>query len=309
MKRIGLVDLDTSHPRAFAAILKTIPGVEVAALWDGHDVWPPGYDGKFAAENGIRRVCARLEEMPAQVDAAMILGTNWDAHIDRALVFMKEKIPVLIDKPVVGSVRDCERLLDLREKYGARVFGGSSLRYAREVTALRSAIATREEIASVAAAGPGDFFSYGIHTTEMLQGFAGSGIRSVRAVMRHGIPVVTVTYGDGLVALLHLQMSAYEWSLGVCTTGGMRTATVAVAGLYEPFLKAFAAWLECEETDFDVTAPLEAVRVHLAAEISLRKGTEIALASIPADAGFDGRAFASAYAADKLRQAPAAAHT
>ena len=309
MIRIGLVDLDTSHPQAFTRILRRIPGTEVTALWDGHDVWPEGYDRQFAAENGIPRVCRSLEEMPDHVDAAMIHGTNWDAHIDRALVFMKAGKPVLIDKPVVGSVRDCDRLLGLQAKYGTLVYGGSSLRYAREVTALRSALPPDDRPVSVVASGPGDFFSYGIHTTEMLQGFAGSGIRSVRAVMRHGIPVVTVTYGDGLVALLHLQMSAYEWSLGVCTTGGMRTATVAVAGLYEPFLKAFAAWLECEETDFDVTAPLEAVRVHLAAEISLRKGTEIALASIPADAGFDGRAFATAYAADKLRQAPAPAHT
>jgi len=304
MTRIGLVDLDTSHPKAFTAILKTIPGIEVVAVWDGHGVWPPGYDDRFASEHGIPHVCSRLEEMPPRVDAAMILGADWDAHIDRALVFMKEKIPVLIDKPVVGSVRDCERLCDLQEKYGARVFGGSSLRYAREVTALRAAVSSREEIASVAAAGPGDFFSYGIHTTEMLQGFAGAGIRSVRAVMRHGVPVVTVTYGDGLVALLHLQMSAYEWSLGACTTGGMRTATVGAEGLYEPFLGTFAAWLSGRETGFDITAPLEAVRVHLAAEISLRKGTEVALAAIPADAGFDGGAYAAAYAADKRRQAP-----
>jgi len=309
MPRIGLVDLDTSHPRAFTAILKTIPGVEVTALWDGRDVRPPGYDARFAAEHGIPHVCTRLEEMPGVVDAAMILGTNWDAHIDRALVFMKEKVPVLIDKPMVGSVRDCERLLDLREKYGAPVFGGSSLRYAREVTALRAAIASREDIASVVAAGPGDFFSYGIHTTEMLQGFAGSGIRSVRAVMRHGVPVLTVTYGDGLVALLHLQMSAYEWSLGVCTTGGMRTAAVAAEGLYEPFLRTFVAMLAGEEIAFDVASPLEAVRVHCAADISLRKGTEVPLASIPADAGFDGGAFAAAYAADVHRQTPAAAHT
>jgi len=305
MTRIGLVDLDTSHPRAFTAILRTIPGVDVTALWDNHDVWPPGYEERFASEHGIPHVCARLEEMPGLVDAAMILGTDWDAHLDRALVFMKEKIPVLIDKPVVGSVRDCERLLDMQEKYGAPVFGGSSLRYAREVTALRAAIATREEIASVAAAGPGDFFSYGIHTTEMLQGFAGAGIRSVRAVMRHGVPVITVTYGDGLVGLLHLQTGASEWSLGACTTGGMRTTTVAVEGLYEPFLRTFAAFCAGEETAFEIAAPLEAVRVHLAAEISLRKGTEIALAAVPADAGFDGGAFASAYAADKRRHMPA----
>lgn len=40
MIRIGLVDLDTSHPGAFTRILRTMSGVEVTALWDGRDVWP-----------------------------------------------------------------------------------------------------------------------------------------------------------------------------------------------------------------------------------------------------------------------------
>ncbi|HSQ77178.1 MAG TPA: Gfo/Idh/MocA family oxidoreductase, partial [Bacteroidota bacterium] len=143
MIRIGLVDLDTSHPQAFTRILRTIPGVEIRALWDGHDVWPPGYETTFARENGIPVVCSRLEEMPDHVDAAMIHGTNWDSHIEKALVFMKAKKPVLIDKPVVGSAGDCDRLLNLEEKYGSLIYGGSSLRYAREVTALREAIGPR----------------------------------------------------------------------------------------------------------------------------------------------------------------------
>ncbi|HMK39412.1 MAG TPA: oxidoreductase, partial [Bacteroidota bacterium] len=70
MIRIGLVDLDTSHPKAFTDILRTMPGVDVTALWDGRDVWPEGYDRQFAADNNIPRVCSALEEMPDHVDAA-----------------------------------------------------------------------------------------------------------------------------------------------------------------------------------------------------------------------------------------------
>jgi predicted dehydrogenase len=303
MVRIGLVDLDTSHPQAFTKILRTLPGVEVTALWDGHDVWPGGYDRRFASENNIPLVCTALEEMPDHVDAAMIHGTNWDTHLEKALVFMKAKKPVLIDKPVVGSVRDCDRLMNMREKYGTVVFGGSSLRYAGEVTALRGAVRSRDDLVRVVASGPGDFFSYGIHTTEMLQGFAGAGIRSVKALTRAGAPVFALGYKDGLAGTLYLQMGFHEWSLCAYTTSGLRTAIVNTERLYEPFLRNFVTILSGRDVGFDLAAPIEAVRVHIAASIALEKGTEVLLEDLPPDAGFDGRAFAAEYAATKRRQA------
>jgi predicted dehydrogenase len=303
MIRIGLVDLDTSHPQAFTKILRTIPGVEVTALWDGHDVWPAGYDRRFADENGIPVVCTALEEMPAHVDAAMVHGTNWDTHCDKALVFLKAKKPVLIDKPVVGSVRDCDRLRDMQEKYGTPVFGGSSLRYAGEVTALRETVRSRNDLVSVVASGPGDFFSYGIHTTEMLQGLTGTGIRSVKAVTRTRVPALALEFNDGLTGIVHLQMGFHEWSLCAYTAAGLRTAIVNTGRLYEPFLRNFITLLRGEGIGFDLAGPLEAVRVHIAGKIALEKGTEVSLDDLPPGAGFDGRAFAAEYAAMKQGQA------
>jgi predicted dehydrogenase len=302
MIRIGLVDLDTSHPQAFTRIFRTIPGVEVSALWDGHDVWPEGHDATFARENGIPTVCSRLEEMPDHVDAVMIHGTNWDTHIEKALVFMKAKKPVLIDKPIVGSVADCDRLMDLQAKYGSLVYGGSSLRYAREVTTLRESIGDRQGLLSMVASGPGDFFSYGIHTTEMLQGCLGTGIRSVKAVTRERVPVLAVTYEDGFVALVHLQMPFHEWSLCAWTGQGLRSTTVSVEGLYEPFLQNFVTLVKGGSVDYDLSGPVEAVRVHLAARLALANGTAVMLDALPDEPGFDGRAFAGEYAASKRRQ-------
>ncbi len=306
MIRIGIVDLDTTHPQAFTRILRAIPGVEVSALWDGHDVWPEGYDRRFAAANDIPVVCASLEEMTDHVDAAMILGTNWDAHIERALVFMKAKKPVLIDKPVVGSIRDCDRLRNLKEKHGAHLFGGSSLRYAREITSLRGELSSRDDLVSASACGPGDFFSYGIHTTEMLQGFAGTGIRSVKAVASGRFPVFCAEYAGGLAAFLHLQMEYNEWSLTANTTAGFRAAVVSAEGLYEPFLESFVRSAGTGSDVDEIAGPLEAVRVHLAAKIALKSGNAVFLDDLPPGAGFDGRAFTAHYAASKDRQSSAA---
>ena len=303
MIRIGLVDLDTSHPEAFTRILRTMDGVEVSALWDGHDVWPAGYDREFARTHAVPVVCSRLEELPEHVDAAMIHGVNWDTHCEKALVFLKAGKPVLIDKPVVGSVRDCDRLLDLREKYGVPIYGGSSLRSAREVAALRPAMGPREKVIFVVASGPGDFFSYGIHTTEMLQGLVGNGIRSVRWIEDGRSHVLAALFEDGLTALIQLQLPFHEWSLSVFTEAGMRTTTVSTDGLYEPFLKSFIAIVREQSPEFSLAGPVEAVRLHLAAQAARSSGGEVLLDRIPADEGFDGAAFAREYAATKRKAA------
>jgi hypothetical protein len=305
MIRIGLVDLDTSHPQAFTRILRSLTGVEVTALWDGRDVWPEGYDRRFAQEHGIGTVCSKLEEMPEHVDAAMIHGVNWETHIDKALVFMKAGKAVLIDKPVVGSARDCRRLVELQSQYGTPVFGGSSLRYASEVTALRGEIGGREHLLSVVASGPGDFFSYGIHTTEMLQGIVGPGVRSVRLVASRPVPVFALNYPDGFTALLNLQMPHHEWSLAAYTDRGVRHTTVDVENLYRPFLENFVALIQGKSPGDTLSGPVEAVRIHLAALLSRETGREILLDEIPADAAFDGRAFAREYAESKRKQAGA----
>jgi hypothetical protein len=210
---------------------------------------------------------------------------------------MKANLPVLIDKPVVGSVRDCDRLMDLEAKHGTLVYGGSSLRFAREVTALRETVGGG--LISLTASGPGDFFAYGIHTTEMLQGCAGIGIRTVKAVAENTRPVLAVTYKEGLVAFLHLQMPFYEWSLCAHTDHGLRTATVDPDRLYEPFLRNFIALLKGESVDYTLAGPVEAVRVQIAAKISLAGGGTVMPDDLPAFEGFDGGAFAAEYAATK----------
>jgi Oxidoreductase family, NAD-binding Rossmann fold len=300
--RIGLVDLDTSHPHAFTAILRTLPGVDVVALWDGHDVWPAGYDRKFAAEHNIPKVCETLEEMLPHVDAAMIHGTDWDKHIDKAIGFMREGIPVLIDKPVVGSVRDCDRLLNLQARFGSIVYGGSSLRFAEEITGLKKSLGSREGLVSALASGPGDFFSYGIHTTEMLQGCIGTGAKSVTATSTKRSPILTIQHEDEVVGMVQLQLPHHEWSLAVYTSEGTRFVTVGGERLYEPFLRHFIGLLRGEQVDYSLEGPIEAVRLHIAARLSIASGKSIVLSNLPSDAGFDGAAFAAAYAAEKKKQ-------
>ena len=303
MIRIGLVDLDTSHPKAFTKILNGMPGVKVNALWDGRDVWPEGYDDQFARENDIPHVCKKLEDMLEHVDAVMIHGVNWDKHVDRAYPFLEAKKPVLIDKPMVGKVRDIYALLELHVTHGTPEFGGSALRYAQEIPLLRSQADRIGEVSTVVATGPGDFFSYGIHTTELAQGMIGTGANYVEYVAENKSSFVAVTYHNGFVLMLQLQQPFHEWSMCLYSATGMHTVRIDPSHMYEAFLQHFIDMVNGKEIPFTLEAPLEAVKIHIAAKLSRQHGGKIYLSEIPAEEGFDGAAYAAEYAAAKRRGA------
>ncbi len=295
MIRIGLVDLDTSHPKAFTSILNKMDGVQVTALNDGHDVWPPGYDMEFARENNIPHVCNTLEEMNDHVDAAMIHGVDWDKHISKILPFVKAGKHVLIDKPVVGNVADIRTLQELDAMYPSLIFGGSALRFAEEIVNMKASIPTST---TVVVSGPGDFFSYGIHTTEMLQGLLGTGVKHVEFKQGHASSFIFLTYHSGLTSLMQLETTFHEWSASVYSSSGLVMTKVDPTKLYTPFLAAFISFIK-GKTEFHISDPLEAVKIHIAAKLSRREGGRISLSKLPVGEGFDGAAFAAEYARSK----------
>ena len=301
MIRIGLVDLDTSHPKGFTKILNSLPDVKVTALWDGRDVWPEGYDERFAKENDIPHVCKKLEDMLEHVDAAMIHGTNWDKHVDKAFPFVEAGKPVLIDKPVVGKVRDIYALLELQAAHKTPIYGGSALRFAQETAIFRSEATGFGQIVSAVATGPGDFFSYGIHTTEMAQGVLGTGANYVEYIAENKTAVFSVTYHNGFVLILQFHQPFYEWTLNLYTTTGLHAMKVDAARLYEPFLHNFVELIKGNAVQHSIEDPLEAVKIHIAAKLSRQHGGKIYLSEVPSEEGFDGTAFAAEYAAAKRR--------
>ena len=301
MIRIGLVDLDTSHPKAFTKILNGMPGVKVNALWDGRDVWPEGYDEQFARENDIPRVCKRLEDMIEHVDAVMIHSVNWDKHVDRAYPFIEAGKPVLIDKPVVGKVSDIYTLLELHATHKTPIYGGSPLRYAPEIAMLRSQADRIGEVSTAIATGPGDFFSYGIHTTELAQGMVGTGANYVEYVAENKSSFIAVTYHNGFVLMLQLQQPFHEWSVCLYSSTGMHTMRVDPSRIYEFFLQHFIDMVNGKDATFSLEAPLEAVKIHIAAKLSRQHSGKIYLSEVPSEEGFDGAAYAAEYAAAKRR--------
>jgi len=299
MLRIGFVDLDTSHPASWIKILKEWEDVEVVACWDGGTIYGQGYAEKFARENDIPKACKTLEEMIDLVDVAFILGCNWDLHLERALPFISAGKGVFIDKPIVGNLDDVFKLLEL-EKRGAKIIGGSSVRYAQEISDFKSG--DNGEVLSVFASTSNDSFNYCIHGIEMFQGLLGTGVQSVEYLGGYTSDLFHINYKNGIQVILQLKSPTHHFYMTITTTKGIYTISIDSSKIYRPLLENVIAYFKDGiPFPFSLSELLESIKVALACRHSKRYRARIFLEDLHLnEPGFDGNAFARGYRLLKL---------
>lgn len=175
--RIGVADLDTSHPQTFLPLLRQ-RGHDVVAVYGGTIVGDE-YTQRYAAENGIDRVVAEPADLlNADVDVVFVHAVNWDAHIDRVRPFVESGIPVHLCKPFAGRASDLRTLVAWADN-GARISGGSALRWSPAVEDWQR---QRRRAIDALAVTYGHPLDYGIHAYTMIHGLFGPGIEAARAL-------------------------------------------------------------------------------------------------------------------------------
>jgi hypothetical protein len=310
--RIGLVDLDTSHPQKWIPILRRM-GHEVVGLWDGGEVHPSGYSERFAAEHQIPTIFPELVSMASEVDCAIVHGCNWDSHVAKARPFVDAGKAVLLDKPLAGSLSDL-RQIAAWVAAGARIGGGSSLLYCYEVQQwLARPVSERGEAHTVLCGCAVDEFNYGIHAYAMLTALLGGGVASVRH-LRHKVQrLIQVNWEDGRTGMLSIGATA-KWMPFYATIVTERSPYHLVAdgsaALYSALLEAVLPYLagETEQPPLPLDIWLQPELCALAARYSwLHDDQEVrldALDDLLAEhgGGYDGTAFAAGYRQAKYPQ-------
>jgi GFO/IDH/MocA oxidoreductase family protein len=235
-RRVALVELDTSHPGAFVPLLRDL-GYEVTAVLDTGAVRPLGYASEFASRFGIPQVLSRVDEVPAAVDAALLLGVDWDERYSVACRLLDAGTAVLLDKPVAGRVSDL-RDLAARAAAGQRVGGGSSLRTAPEAVAWRQRY-DGPAPSSVLAGCAGHPFYYGVHAVSLAQAVLGPGFVAARALDGDGLRGV-LRHACGAEVLVDVPppASSYPYHATVVTPTGVEHLRPDPGGLYGPYLAA-----------------------------------------------------------------------
>lgn len=299
--RIGIIDIDTSHPENWIPIEREL-GHEVVAVWDGGSVHPAGYVSDFARKHAIERVCRSLEEMIPLVDLAIIHGVDWDTHLDKALPFVQAGKAVLIDKPFAGNLINLQTVESWLAR-GGRVAGGSSLWFAEEVQEYHRTRDVDDPPQTVFCGCGVDEFNYGIHGYTLACALMGSGALSVRHLGQEGQRRVLVRYPGGRTAILAVG-AAKQWLpyyATAITRKGVWTRILDHNRLYRSFLTAVLPYLSGEVAQPPVLPRdlLQPERIALAAQLSWRDHDR----EVPLDdtdllrARYDGAAFARQYRA------------
>lgn len=305
MIKIGLVDIDVSHPKAFSAKIDELSlpmhytGIVNYGFREGDEV------AAFADRQNAT-VYKAVEEMVDTVDVGFIQSCNWDKHLTYAMPFIEAGKPVFLDKPMVGSVADVRRVRELA-KNGARILGSSAMRYAPEIDAYLARTAEKGgKVLHIFASCGIDEFNYGIHVGEILSRIAGAPAATCRYCGRSeeigGAYTETfyVTFQNGIGATYTICTPTFQpFEISIISTIGSESFRPAPLDSYGAMLTGVANALEGKENPIaDVETITDAILMMLAGKLSRERGGEvISIADLPDDLAFDGAAFEKAYAA------------
>ncbi|GAB2574036.1 Gfo/Idh/MocA family oxidoreductase [Kribbella endophytica] len=293
--RIGVVDLDTSHPAAFLPLLRQ-RGHEVVAVYGGRTVVDDDYTRAYAAEHGLS-VVADPDDLLGTVDAAFIHSVDWDHHLVRARPFAEAGVPIHICKPFAGRAADLREMIRWADS-GVRLSGGSALRWSAAVADWQ---ATGHEVLTAYAATYGHPLDYGIHAYALLSGLLGPGVEAARSLDDEGRRV-ELRWRDGRTAVVAVAppgTGGYGFFATLVHPEGVHHVEAGGSDLYGRFIDVTVGHLSGERDQPVSFAELVEPELAVIAGLASAKhgGSWIALHgdSRIDDVAFDGKDFAASY--------------
>jgi hypothetical protein len=213
--RAGIIGCDTSHARAFAALLndeESQHGVRVTAAFPGGSPDLPAsrdrVDGyvKQLADSGVTIVDS-IDSLVEQCDVILLESVDGRVHLEQFREAAVGK-PVFIDKPAAASLADVREIFRIADRTHTPAFTSSALRFCDQVRELKADAALGEMIGAETStpyhkdATHPDFFWYAIHGVESLFALMGSGCASVSCVESDTAAVITGRWHDGRLGVV-----------------------------------------------------------------------------------------------------------
>jgi predicted dehydrogenase len=295
--KIGIIGLDTSHSPAFAKLFNAenpkpeLAGFRVVAAYPygSRDIKSsmdriPGYIDQVK-ELGVEIVDS-IEALLEKVDVVLLETNDGKPHLEQARAVFKAKKPVFIDKPVAGSLADAIKIYDEAKYAGVPMFSCSSLRYQKNVHAVRHEHKIGKVLAcdafSPATLEPShpDLFWYGIHGVEILFTAMGPGCESVTRFSTPDSEVVVGTWRDGRIGTFR-GMRSGKHDYGGTAFGTEANLFFGPFEGYEPLAIQIADFFRTKKSPIDPQETIEIYAFMEAADESKRReGEKVTLKEI-----------------------------
>ncbi len=307
MVKIGGVSIDVSHPKTFATYLEKHcmnMRYEYIAKESFRDDAQADW---FVKRFGLQGKVEHITDMVDAVDVGFIQSCNWEKHLDQAMPFIEKNKPVFIDKPIVGSVQDIERLRQLVAN-GAKIYGSSSVRYCNEIRDfLNMDVKERGEVLTLYGCCGVDEFNYAIHLIEGFSALAQSKAVSVRYLGESGeregkkAETFSVNFENGVTGIYQLvKDNWYPFHFTVMTTKNTYTFGVDLSELYGSLLKEISKELTMGSSRLvDTEMLINCTQAMLCGKKSkeVYQGGDVTIDMLEASDKFDGYQFEAEYGA------------
>ena len=211
---------------------------------------------------------------------------------------------MLLDKPLVGSVKDIKKIRELIAN-GAKIVGSSSARYAAEIQDfLAQPVEERGEVVAVYGESGVDEFNYGVHIGEILSEVAGAPAVSCRflgtAEREDGkCELYSVRFANGVVGTYCTYLSGWRpFNVSIMTTKSSICFKIDSSKIYMALLTRVSEYLKTGEVKTaDIEQILNVSEFMLCGKRSrdFEDGREVKIEELREDDKFDGYVFEKAY--------------
>lgn len=286
--RIGIIGLDTSHVTAFTKLIndasnpKHVPGGKVVAAYRGgsDDIESSysrvdGFTKELESKYGVLIVDS-IEELCTKVDAVLLESVDGRPHLEQVRPVFEAGLPVFIDKPIAGSLRDVLEIFRLAKESGTPCFSSSSYRYYESFQAL-----LKKDVGTVRGAisyGPAhiepthpDLFWYAVHPVEALFASLGTGCQTVVRTHTDATDVVTGVWADGKVGTLR-GLRDQSTPHKVILFGTKSVAQQEGGGDYAPLVVEIMQFFKTGDAPVSAQETIEMFAFMEAADESKRRG-------------------------------------
>ena len=206
-----------------------IKEARVTAIWT-QDIALSRHIAKAAK---IEHVVTCYTDMIGQVDAVLLARDDAYNHLQYAEPFLRQGIPIYIDKPIALSINDLDRLYAL-EQYSGQIFTCSALRYSKQLALTTADRQSLGPIKQISAFTPKSWSKYAVHIIEPVLNMLSEGDEIVEMTA----PASHISDGSG--------------SLMVCWSSGIQTNFFALGNVQSPIsIRVFgtSGWKDFTFTD------------------------------------------------------------
>lgn len=258
MIRIGIIGTENSHAAGFSRYIK-------AEMADRAKIVGLMGDGakELAEEIGAEFVATSVEEFFGKVDAMMVTSRRGSEHYGYIIPFVRQGMPVFIDKPFTSDVEQAKQLIAEIEKSGSLVLGGSGCKFAASVQDAKAKVAAMRENGDLLAANitfnviPDSvydgFWFYAAHLVEITLEIFGRNYDDMQVTPCGKNTVITLKYGNEAIVMTYIAGT----SKSSCTLYGKKITEFCDLGIADIMAKEAEHFVEMIETGKMPIAPAD----------------------------------------------------